>query len=564
MTRGVNIADLAALSNDAALVADQEITAIEVGAHRRRTQNLINGLLTALRDKESCYAGGGEPISKKQGKMYLDTDDSRYKGYSTSAGTPTELLESGSIYAEALSTAGTDTIRLGGVIEVDSESVDALTWEQVGPGNAIATVGTPALAALSATRVAFIDQGNAALRTYDFDGANWAQVGPGNAIATVGAPALAALSATRVAFIDSTNDALRTYDFDGTNWAQVGNSLAIATMGVPALAALSATRVAFIDSGNMSLRAYDFDGTNWVQVGNSLAIATVGTPALAELSATRVAFIDSSNDALRTYDFDGTNWAQVGNSLAIATVGFPALAALSSTRVAFIDTSNDALRAYDFDGTDWAQVGNSLAIATVGFPALAALSSTRIALVDSNSGALRTYDFDGTNWAQVGPDNAIAAVGEPALAALSATRVAFIDGNDDALRTYSYERYLLPASTLSSNEDVAALTAFGTKTGTAATLTITPRLESENVASHIASASAAAWLTETVIVRTGAATQKAVSLMRSNRDDSGATSLVGTAALTGDPTAALEMFVLLAPGSTDSAAREGRIVEYSG
>ena len=519
MTRGVNIADLAALSNDAALVADQEITAIEVGAHRRRTQNLINGLLTALRDKESCYAGGGEPISKKQGKMYLDTDDSRYKGYSTSAGTPTELLESGSIYAEALSTAGTDTIRLGGVIEVDSESVDALTWEQVGPGNAIATVGAPALAALSATRVAFIDAGN---------------------------------------------DALRTYDFDGTNWAQVGNSLAIATVGTPALAALSATRVAFIDSGNMSLRAYDFDGTNWVQVGNSLAIATVGTPALAELSATRVAFIDSSNDALRTYDFDGTNWAQVGNSLAIATVGFPALAALSSTRVAFIDTSNDALRAYDFDGTDWAQVGNSLAIATVGFPALAALSSTRIALVDSNSGALRTYDFDGTNWAQVGPDNAIAAVGEPALAALSATRVAFIDGNDDALRTYSYERYLLPASTLSSNEDVAALTAFGTKTGTAATLTITPRLESENVASHIASASAAAWLTETVIVRTGAATQKAVSLMRSNRDDSGATSLVGTAALTGDPTAALEMFVLLAPGSTDSAAREGRIVEYSG
>src|SRR3990167_1940131 len=348
MTRGVNIADLAALSNDAALVADQEITAIEVGAHRRRTQNLINGLLTALRDKESCYAGGGEPISKKQGKMYLDTDDSRYKGYSTSAGTPTELLESGSIYAEALSTAGTDTIRLGGVIEVDSESVDALTWEQVGPGNAISTVGTPALAALSATRVAFIDSNNASLRTYDFDGTDWAQVGNSLAIATVGNPALAALSATRVAFIDSTNDSLRTYDFDGTNWAQVGpgNTIAMVGLPVPALAALSATRVAFIDSTNDSLRTYDFDGTNWAQVGPGNTIATVNVPALAALSAARVAFIDNFNDSLRTYAFDGTDWAQVGGSLAIATVGTPALAALSvggapTTRVAFIDSTND-------------------------------------------------------------------------------------------------------------------------------------------------------------------------------------------------------------------------------
>jgi hypothetical protein len=269
----------------------------------------------------------------------------------------------------------------------------------------------------------------------------FAQVGNSLAISTVGNPALAALSSSRVAFIDNTNDSLRAYDFDGTNWAQVGNSLAISTVGNPALAALSSSRVAFIDATNDSLRAYDFDGTNWAQVGNSLAISNVGLPALAALSSSRVAFIDGDNDSLRAYDFDGTNWAQVGNSLAISTVGNPALAALSSSRVAFIDNTNDSLRAYDFDGTNWAQVGNSLAISGVGAPALAALSSSRVAFIDATNDSLRAYDFDGTNWAQVGNSLAISNVGAPALAALSSSRVAFIDGDNDSLR--AYDSYLL-------------------------------------------------------------------------------------------------------------------------
>jgi hypothetical protein len=220
-------------------------------------------------------------------------------------------------------------------------------FAQVGPGNAIATVGVPALAALSATRVAFIDGTNDSLRTYDFDGTNWAQVGPGNAIATVGNPALAALSATRIAFFDITSHELRAYDFDGTNWAQAGIGLSISSSNVSALAGLSSTRVALLEGTSDELRTYDFDGTNWAQVGNSLAIAGgVTSPALTALLSSRVALIEDTNDSLRTYDFDGTNWAQVGNSLAIAPVGQPALATLSATRVAFIDSVNDSLRTY--------------------------------------------------------------------------------------------------------------------------------------------------------------------------------------------------------------------------
>ena len=266
------------------------------------------------------------------------------------------------------------------------------------------------------------------------------QIGNDLNIAGIGLPALAALNSTRVAFIDDTNNDLRTYDFDGTDWAQVGNDLNIAGVGVPKLAALSSTRVAFIDGTNEDLRTYDFDGTDWAQVGNDLNIAGIGAPTLAALSSTRVAFIDETNEDLRTYEFDGTDWAQVGNDLNIAgVVSSPSLAALSSTRVAFVtDGAPEELRTYDFDGTDWAQVGNDFTIAGIGITGLAALNSTDVVFIDSTLEKLRVYRFDGTDWAQVGNDLNIAGIGTPALAALNNTGVAFIDATLEDLRFYRW------------------------------------------------------------------------------------------------------------------------------
>jgi hypothetical protein len=129
------------------------------------------------------------------------------------------------------------------------------------------------------------------------------QVGTDTYIANTGTPALAALNGTDVAFIDSTNDDLRVYRFDGTDWTQVGNDLNISGASFPALAALNGTDVAFIDSVNEDLRVYRFDGTDWTQVGNDLNIAGAGAKALAAPNGTDVAFIDSINDDLRVYRF---------------------------------------------------------------------------------------------------------------------------------------------------------------------------------------------------------------------------------------------------------------------
>lgn len=125
MARGINLSDLAALADDATLVAGGEIVAAEHNVHRRKVQSLVNNLLTAVRDRESLYAGSGQPIRKVQGKAYFDTDDSLWKGYTANAGTPVVLLESGAAYSQDLANAGSDTFRSGGVLDSDLTDVNA-------------------------------------------------------------------------------------------------------------------------------------------------------------------------------------------------------------------------------------------------------------------------------------------------------------------------------------------------------------------------------------------------------------------------------------------------------
>jgi len=316
----------------------------------------------------------------------------------TGSGTPFTITSGGTFtiagstvkYISSLNTTITETNYNN--LELSS-SITGENWSQTGNDLNIAGAGVPALAVLSSTRVAFIDEVNKDLRVYDFDGSNWSQTGNDLYIAGATVPALAALSSTRVAFVDGTNDDLRVYDFDGSNWSQTGNDLYIGGATGPVLAALSSTRVAFVDDNNDDLRVYDFDGSNWSQTGNDLNIAGAAWLALAALSSTRVAFVDDNNDDLRVYDFDGSDWSQTGNDLYIAGATVPALAALSSTRVAFFDGTNEDLRVYDFDGSDWSQTGNDLNIANVSFSALVALSSTRVAFIDSMNDDLRVYDF---------------------------------------------------------------------------------------------------------------------------------------------------------------------------
>ena len=270
--------------------------------------------------------------------------------------------------------------------------IDLLGIGEIGTGLSISGVGTPALASLNSTDVAFIDAENKELRTYRFNETTWSLVGTGLSVSSGYTQALASLNSTDVAFIDNENEELRTYRFNGTTWSQVGTGLSITDVYFPALAALNSTDVAFIDINNKELRTYRFNGTSWSLVGTGLSISAIGTPSLAALNSTDVAFIDNGNDELRTYRFNGTTWSQKGTGLSISSIGVPALAALNSTDVAFIDSTNDELWTYRFNGTSWSLVGAGLSI-SVNYHALAALNSTDVAFIDSINDELRTYNF---------------------------------------------------------------------------------------------------------------------------------------------------------------------------
>lgn len=118
------------------------------------------------------------------------------------------------------------------------------------------------LAGLSTAQVALVDSSANTLVALETDYTDWYFVSGALSIPSLGQPAIAALSSTRVAVIGGTQDELRTYDFSGGAFMNLGTwsssgGLSIATVGNPALATLSSTRVAFIDDSNDSLRAYD-------------------------------------------------------------------------------------------------------------------------------------------------------------------------------------------------------------------------------------------------------------------------------------------------------------------
>ncbi len=260
-----------------------------------------------------------------------------------------------------------------------------------GSGLTVPGTGSPSLAALNSTDVAFIDGSIDELRTYRFNGSTWSLVGSGLSIPGIGNVSITAISSTDVAFYDNLIGQLRTYRFNGSTWSLVGSGLSI-TSAVVSLAALNSTDVAFIDSTVNELRTYRFNGSTWSLVGSALSITSSGA-SLAALSGSDVAFIDSANKSLRVYRFNGSIWYQVGFSLTIPNANAPRLTAISSTDVAFYEVDNNTLSVYRFSGSVFSLIGKGLTIGGASTAALAALSSTDIAFIDSGNDQLRDYNL---------------------------------------------------------------------------------------------------------------------------------------------------------------------------
>ena len=273
----------------------------------------------------------------------------------------------------------------------------AQTWAQVGNTLSLSHV-YPTIATLSPNSVAFVS-GSGSLRKYVFDGASWTQQGSALAITisnqVVG---IAALSPSRIAYLDANNDSLRVYEFGVSSWSQIGSGLTVSSIGqTPSLAALAPNRIALLDNDTGVVQAYEFNGSVWSSIGSSITPSgSFSQGAIAALNSNRIAYTDRTLDSLSTYEFNGTTWTKVGSSLALTAyhAAFPALAAMSPNRVAFFHSDHDLLTVYEFNGSTWSQVGSSLTISGIeDTPALAALSPNRVAFIDDFNDSLSTYQF---------------------------------------------------------------------------------------------------------------------------------------------------------------------------
>lgn len=186
---------------------------------------------------------------------------------------------------------------------------DGSTWNTVGAAFALSAQNND-IAVLSETRIAVMRSASVGsvsdLTTYDFDGSNWSSTGNTLVLPTYGqSPAITALSASRVALITDSTEEIYAADFDGTDWT-VSNSLVLSAAGAFKIDTLSPSRVAIQGDG---LLFADFDGTDWT-AGATLAVDNAAS--MTAMSPNDVVMWGPLYPGGRAYKLSGGVWAQSG------------------------------------------------------------------------------------------------------------------------------------------------------------------------------------------------------------------------------------------------------------
>ena len=237
---------------------------------------------------------------------------------------------------------------------------DGANFALVGNHSTVSTV-TPTITPLGPLTVALAGSTAAVnkLSTFTHNGTDWVNQG-GDILTNVGTPGIAALNSTDIAYHDGTSDSLRTYRWSGGVWSQPGNQLAVGA-GTPGLAALNSTDIAIVDpTTGHGLTKYRFDGTDWSQVGNihsdnSFVYAKSGCGVLNETDIVIVETNTNPNN-FEIWRFDGTDWAVVNTSVttepenadSINGNGNQQFAGVDATDFIYLDSQIRELRYYRY------------------------------------------------------------------------------------------------------------------------------------------------------------------------------------------------------------------------
>jgi len=247
---------------------------------------------------------------------------------------------------------------------------------------------------------------------------------------------MTALNSTTIAYLDDENDELSTFEWDGNDWAQVGNSLSVSISGDRDITALNSTTIAAVHDS--TVRTYTWDGTDWSLTGTPLAVGVFFYTSIDSLNSSTI--VARMGNTLATLSWNGSNWSLVGNQLAITGSDYNgAVAALNSNTVAVTLESTDEIQTYTWNGSDWTQVGNTSASAIdIANDRILALDTDMILIATHGGGGtqIATYSWDGSDWTAIGTNMTTLNIQQlPPLARLSRNTVAIVDTFPDVIRT---------------------------------------------------------------------------------------------------------------------------------
>lgn len=121
----LSVTGLSALSSDSNLTAASVILASEHNTHRTNYRALINNLLTVAQEQQNHRSSASEPADTPDGAIWYDSTNLLFKARRSSAWTA--ILTAATAYTADLSTAGTETFRVGGALQVDTTQVSRTT-----------------------------------------------------------------------------------------------------------------------------------------------------------------------------------------------------------------------------------------------------------------------------------------------------------------------------------------------------------------------------------------------------------------------------------------------------
>lgn len=270
------------------------------------------------------------------------------------------------------------------------------TWTPTGNPLSLPNVGRVAVEPLGAGIVVY-DNVSREIRRYYYSAPNWALATLGTSYfmpALAGNGALAAYSATQVAFVDDVYNKFYTLQMT-TGTFTVLTQTFIEEISLPSLAYIGGSnRIALVDDGTKVLRTYSTSGG---QVGETLSLGDISKPQICNLDPSnfRIALVDSKTSTLRCYEWSGTAWSEIGANIKLPQGYEIKITYTAVNEVNVFDAIGGYFEKYTFSGTTWTQTGTSATL-TNGYMAAGASEGTYMGVIQSD-----TYSFSGSVCASV-------------------------------------------------------------------------------------------------------------------------------------------------------------------